>query len=516
MQSWIVLRRGSRGNSRGRAKSVRTMDIGRVMHRRARIIGHGSVDAGGLRVTVQLRSETAGRSRRMCESAGAPVPGRVTWSRKWTIAPARPSPPEPGHQFAAMVDRVRDYAIFLIDPEGRIASWNPAAEAMKGYSAAEIIGQPLDVLYTDAQRKAGAPQHNLRAAREEGTYVEESWRRRKDGQLFWALIEIISIVEPGGVHTGFCKITRDLTHRKRLHDALEQEMERTAGTLQAIGDAVVSTDAEGRISFANAKAQSLSGRSLNDLFDVGIHELLVFGDGETPPLAVLFEQLCQGQVFSEHFPVLLRKHDGSTMAVDGVAAPVRALDGRFAGCVVVFRDATTSRENLRALAHQATHDDMTGLVNRAEFDKRLARSVMRAQQSATASALIYIDLDGFKAVNDSGGHAAGDELLRRLARIFAEHIRERDTLARIGGDEFALIIDGCSHEVADRVADAIRSATEDFAINQDGREYQVGASVGVTLIVAGDTAEEALGRADRACYTAKAQGGNRVHHPRMH
>jgi PAS domain S-box-containing protein len=138
--------------------------------------------------------------------------------------------------FSRMVEKVSDYAIFLTDPSGVIQTWNSAAEVMKGFSKDEAIGQHLSILYTDEDKRCNHPEHNLEEAAKQGTFQESAWRKRKDGSLFWALVELIAIRNDSGELEGFCKVTRDLTNLKQLQDNLAAEKERAELTLNAIAD----------------------------------------------------------------------------------------------------------------------------------------------------------------------------------------------------------------------------------------------------------------------------------------
>ncbi len=180
-----------------------------------------------------------------------------------------------------------------------------------------------------------------------------------------------------------------------------------------------------------------------------------------------------------------------------------------------LRDAETRRARRRAeeeIRHLAFHDPLTGLLNRREFERRLQRALQRGREQGTPCALLYLDLDQFKIINDTSGHVAGDELLRQLALLFQPHIRAEDTLARLGGDEFGILLDRCDTRRAERVAEQIRDAIAGFRFTWKERSFGVGVSIGLVMI--GDSylsMDEALSRADMACYAAKDRGRNRVH-----
>jgi diguanylate cyclase (GGDEF)-like protein len=199
--------------------------------------------------------------------------------------------------------------------------------------------------------------------------------------------------------------------------------------------------------------------------------------------------------------------------LDVSVGPVRDASGVISGAAVVARDVTHARHIARELAHQATHDTLTGLVNRSEFERRLARATTGAAGGGGEHALCFLDLDGFKVVNDACGHLAGDELLRQLSALMRDRMRARDTLARLGGDEFGVLLEHCGMGRAARIADGIRKAIARHRFTFGETTYRVGVSIGIVPVRAGDRPREILRAADSACYAAKRAGGDRVHTP---
>ncbi|HET9726531.1 MAG TPA: EAL domain-containing protein, partial [Gemmatimonadales bacterium] len=208
--------------------------------------------------------------------------------------------------------------------------------------------------------------------------------------------------------------------------------------------------------------------------------------------------------------VLPAAHGDSARTLDLSATPIRDADGAVTGAAVLARDVTQARRIARQLAHQATHDPLTGLVNRTEFERRLTHVLAGTAGARAQHALCFLDLDGFKRVNDASGHQAGDELLRQLSELMRERMRSRDTLARLGGDEFGVLLEHCRRPQAERVAEQLRKAVAGHRFMVDGRTYTVGASIGVVPIRSGMRPAEAVRLADAACYAAKRSGGDRV------
>jgi diguanylate cyclase (GGDEF)-like protein len=207
--------------------------------------------------------------------------------------------------------------------------------------------------------------------------------------------------------------------------------------------------------------------------------------------------------------VCLQRRNGSLLPVAYTVAPIGDQAGRMTGVAVVFRDVEEQRRLARRLSHEATHDSLTGLVNRAELERRLSRAVERVG-TGTPATLCYLDLDRFKVVNDTCGHQAGDEVLRQVATIMNGVLRQRDTLARLGGDEFVALLENCTIAEGIRVASKIQRAVTEHRFTWHNRSFYIGVSVGVVAVEAGSTGEALLLAADAACYRSKAGGGRFV------
>ncbi|HEX5386403.1 MAG TPA: EAL domain-containing protein [Gemmatimonadales bacterium] len=320
--------------------------------------------------------------------------------------------------------------------------------------------------------------------------------------------------DDGGKPMRLIGMQTDVTERKETDAALFRERERALVTLASIADAVITTDSRGIVDYLNPVAEYLTGWSLAEARGEPLTRVFtVLHDTTREPVETSAER-----VLDEARPMGLTSHltlvrrDGVEFAVDESAAPLRARDGGLTGVAVVFRDATPQRQITRQLSHQATHDPLTGLVNRRELERRLARVVASAEEAGTTHGLCYLDLDRFKAVNDSCGHAAGDALLRQLAGILRSELRGRDTLARLGGDEFAVLLEHCELDQARRIADALRLAVQNFRFAWDDATFSLGVSIGLVEITAATGTEaDVLRAADAACYRAKYAGRNRVH-----
>jgi diguanylate cyclase (GGDEF)-like protein/PAS domain S-box-containing protein len=312
----------------------------------------------------------------------------------------------------------------------------------------------------------------------------------------------------------YSMIARDISERKQLERRLFEEKERAEVTLGSIGDAVVRTDAKGVIEYLNPVAEQLLGVPTAEVAGRPIANVLALvHENSREPLENPVETcLREGRVVGRSNLSLLIRPDGREFAIDDSAAPIQNGDGEVIGAVLVFHDVSRARTLARQLAHQASHDFLTGLVNRHEFERRVGRALGRAQQEGITHALCYLDLDQFKVVNDTCGHGAGDELLRRLANALARKVRRRDTLARLGGDEFGVLLEHCPPGQATRVAHELLETVQEFRFVWEGKPFALGVSIGVVPITGESESLATLLRdADAACYAAKERGRNRVH-----
>lgn len=295
--------------------------------------------------------------------------------------------------------------------------------------------------------------------------------------------------------------------------ALAEERDRAEITLHSIGDAVITTDADGRVRHLNAMAERLTGWSLAEAAGRPVDEIYrVVDERDRRPLAGLLAGVLADAppTVTPAAPVLLNRR-GEEYAIEQTVSPIRAKAGGVLGAVVVFRDVTTERVLAQELAWQASHDPLTGLFNRHEFERRLAHLADRARTRGEHHVLLFLDLDQFKLVNDTCGHLAGDELLRQLAAVLPARLRPEDTLARLGGDEFGVLLPNSDVAAGEAVAEALRQAIAEFRFVWGDKTFTIGVSMGLVALGAGcgDLAA-ILSAADTACYMAKERGRNRV------
>jgi diguanylate cyclase (GGDEF)-like protein/PAS domain S-box-containing protein len=338
--------------------------------------------------------------------------------------------------------------------------------------------------------------------------------RHATGEWRWVISRAKAKVDEKGRLLRLVGVELDITERKLYEDALFREKESAQITLQSIGDGVITTDAKGMIDYVNPVAETLTGWRLEDSQGRAIEEIFRAFHEETcepleNPLAVAIRRT---RSIKSVRPMLLIRRDGNEIYVESTASPIRDGSGAVSGGVLVFHDVSEARELNRRLSYHASHDVLTGLVNRREFESRMERALKSAKAHETSYALCYLDLDQFKIINDTCGHSAGDALLGQVGALLKSKVRWRDTLARLGGDEFGILLESCSLDEALRTAESLREAVRNFKFTWEERTFRLGASIGVVPI-SPENADVAsvLSAADSACQAAKEAGRNRVH-----
>ena len=392
---------------------------------------------------------------------------------------------------------------------------SPRWKAMLGYDEADV-GQAPDwrtLVHSDDMSRVQAAIRDHVAGK---TPIFESLHRMRHatGEWRWVISRAKAKVDDKGRLLRLVGVELDITERKLYEEALFREKESAQITLQSIGDGVITTDAKGVIDYLNPVAEALTGWRLEDSQGRAIEEIFRAFHEETcepleNPLAVAIRRT---RSIKSVRPMLLIRRDGNEIYVESTASPIRDGSGAVSGGVLVFHDVSEARELNRRLSYHASHDVLTGLVNRREFENRMERALKSAKARETSYALCCLDLDQFKIVNDTCGHSAGDALLGQVGALLKSKVRWRDTLARLGGDEFGILLESCSLDEAMRTAEALREAVRNFKFTWEERTFRLGASIGVVPISA-DNADVAsvLSAADSACQAAKEAGRNRVH-----
>ena len=304
-----------------------------------------------------------------------------------------------------------------------------------------------------------------------------------------------------------------VTRVRQTANALFHEKERAEVTLHSIGDAVIITDAAARVEYLNPLAEELTGWRTEEAAGRPLREVFNIVNGFTRAPEANPVEIClrENRVVGLSNNALLVSRDGREYMVEDSAAPIRDREGRIVGAVMVFYDVTSMRHAPHILSYHATHDALTGLVNRREFERRLVELLTDAKASGRDHALCYVDLDQFKLVNDTCGHAAGDRLLRQLTYLLQQRLRDTDTLARLGGDEFGVLLVNCPLPQALRIAQELCRVVKDFRFQWNDQVFDISASIGLVPVTRESAnPQELLSQADAACFAAKEKGRNRV------
>ena len=415
------------------------------------------------------------------------------------------------------------FALAVIGSNDGLWDWNvntgemylsPRSKELAGYADNEVENTPaafLALLHPDD--RAGAVEALRAHLRDDSTYDLEFRCLAKSGQYRWFRARGRSVRNAKGWAERMAGSVSDVTDRKLAEAQLFAEKERAQVTLESIGDAVITTDVNGLIDYLNPVAEALTGWRAFEARGQSLHVVCETLDETTRkrlanPVEVV---LRAGSSIKVPANVLLLRRDGTEIAINESAAPIRDRAGAIVGVVLVLHDVRREREYATQLSYQASHDALTGLINRREFEHRLSLALTSAREQGRHHAMMYLDLDQFKLVNDTSGHAAGDELMRQISMLLQERLREGDTLARLGGDEFGVLLENCAPEHATRIADELRQTVTDFHFVWHARTFTIGVSIGLVSIADGAmTLADVLSAGDAACYMAKEKGRNRV------
>jgi len=409
------------------------------------------------------------------------------------------------------IDSVQDYAILSLDKDGRIDSWNGGAARLFFFGQTEILGEDMAILFPMEDQEHGILANRRREAIETGRSESRTWFVRKDCSRFFGNDVLTTIRDEKGYVSGFSEIIRDVTDRKMLEEALFAEKERAQVTLNSIGDAVLSTDLSGKVTYLNLVAERMTGWSCAEAVGRPLAEVFNIIDGETRervqnPIEVAV-QLSKTVTLPSN--CILVRRDGFESPIADSAAPIHDRGGQITGAVIVFHDVSVERAMSLQLSHLAQYDVLTDLPNRTLLNDRLTQAIASARRGGTGLAVLFVDLDRFKHINDSFGHAMGDVLLQSVVHRLLACVRSSDTVSRLGGDEFVIVL-----SALDQVEDAAITANKVLTAlaaphNVAEHDLDVTVSIGVsTFPYDGQDAETLIKNADTAMYNAKENGRN--------
>lgn len=424
------------------------------------------------------------------------------------LAAVPPPPDERNALFDALAVTLPEVALIHTST---ILYANRAAGELFGIDAETLVGKPITDLLRPAYR--ALMRKHIGAGGDEPLPPFEVQLISNDEQGLWAELHTKRITFRG--EPAFLTVAHDITHRKSLETSLGRGKLQARITLESIGEGVITTDRSGTIDYMNEAAEQLIGGSRSAGIGKQLLDLLSLVDeidrsSLGDPVAKCLNERRRVNLGRRAF--LLSKQSERQFSTELTASPIRGPEGQVAGCVVIFHDVSELRGFAREMSYQASHDALTGLVNRAEFERRLETALDSARGEGVGHVVGYLDLDRFKIVNDTGGHIAGDNLLREVGALLKQRLRDSDTVARVGGDEFAMLLAGCPLDKAQQIADDVCRAVAGHPFVWQDRTFDVGVSVGLVEVGKDSgSAESVLSAADSACYIAKQQGRGRTH-----
>ncbi len=415
-------------------------------------------------------------------------------------------------ELASILDNMQDM-YFRTDLNGVVQQVSPSVRELLGYAPHEVVGLNVAQIFNEGDDLASFMRMLERTNGSLWGY--EVQIKRKDGQVIWVSKNAQYYRDENGDIAGVEGTSHEITKLKTIQAELNAEKERALVTLASIADGVIATDADGRVDYINPVAEIMTGWTAMAALGRPLTEIFHVIDEDTRQLADDPVRAClrtRRQYRIPGHPILLPAGSAVEYSVEISVAPIFDESAQVAGTSLVMHDVTELRGLAREMSYQASHDLLTGLVNRREFEIRAESAVQTSRREGVEHALCYLDLDQFKVVNDTCGHIAGDNLIRQIATLLRGRLRESDTLARLGGDEFGVLLEGCPLTKAHELANELRNLIHDSRFEWEGHRFEISVSIGVVAITAesGGLAE-VLTFADSACYVAKDQGRNRVH-----
>jgi diguanylate cyclase (GGDEF)-like protein/PAS domain S-box-containing protein len=420
------------------------------------------------------------------------------------------------NRFQLLVDSIEDYAIYMLDPSGRVITWNRGAELHKGYSSSEVMGRHFSMFFVPEDVEAHGPEKELAEATRCGRCAGEGWRLRKNGERYWASFVLTAIRDANGALSGFAKVTRDRGDFKRLQDAsrsmeamLREERDSLYAAAECSMDALYICKAlrapDGAIhdfvfTYVNRNAEKMAAMPRSALLGRRMRETF-----PARLTAGLFEKCKQVALTGEPLAQEAQFDKESINAAWLRLQIVKVRDG----IAISASDITARKQDEARIIHAAQQDPLTGLPNRGLLRDRIGQAMERAKRFGGKAAVFMVDLDCFKSINDTYGHAAGDAVLVTVAVRLQAAVRATDSVIRNGGDEFVIVMADISEprdiqSCADKILDSLQNNIE-----IDNHSIRATCSLGVAVYPDhAQTVAELLAGADTAMYAAKRQGKN--------
>lgn len=412
--------------------------------------------------------------------------------------------------FQELANAVPD--LVLVHRERIVFANNVAAEPV-GLAPEQLVGRPMTDLIRPAFRSM---MRDATAARLGGEADDEPVEFQMiNGGERGVWIEARSMLIEYRGRQAVLTIGQDITYRKSVEATLGRSKQQAQITLESIGEGVVTSNMHGEIDYMNSAAEKLIGIDRQGAIGRRLGDIVnLVDEGDRRDLGdPIMRSLTDRRRISVGSRALMVSHDGDTeLSVELTASPIKNPDGTIAGVVVIMHDVSEIRGLAQQMSYQAAHDPLTGLINRREFERRLEQSMHAIRDEDASHVLCYLDLDRFKAVNDTCGHMAGDNLLRELSAIIKDQVRDSDFVARLGGDEFGMLLIGCPLRKARQIADDVIRAVREYRFVWQDRIFTVGVSIGLVEVGReSGTIKDILSAADSACYVAKQRGRGQAH-----
>jgi two-component system CheB/CheR fusion protein len=403
--------------------------------------------------------------------------------------------------------------IYLLDLDDRVMRANKAFYQLTGLVPESVIGRDISSIMHPDGEASPCPVCEARTARRD-VYITQEADNPHNGSNRPRELMIRTIRDEQNKPVGVLMAIHDLTRARQTEEAFRRLNHNIRLLMESTGEGIFGVDSEARCTFINRSAADMLGYQPEEIQGRDTHALLhhSYEDGSEYPrdhcrIIRTIDEACS---FIANDEVLWRK-DGSCFPVQYSCNPI--IENECCqGAVVVFRNVSEARAMAQRLDYLATHDALTGLVNRHEFERRLVQALGKGKKKRIQHVLCYLDLDQFKVVNDTCGHVAGDELLHQLSGLLLDKIRHGDTLARLGGDEFGVLLERCSIHQALRIVKDLQETVREFRFVWEDKTFSIGVSIGVVPLTSDtETPATAMSAADAACYLAKDSGRNRIH-----
>lgn len=397
--------------------------------------------------------------------------------------------------------------LWTTDKNLRFTSSSGAGLASLGLKSNQLLGiDLLDFLNTGGADSPAVSAHRRALAGEASSYEQ-----RLSGFIYQNHVEPLR--DADGTITGAIGVGLDVTEQRRAEEALRRERERADTTLASIDDGVIRTNAFGLVEYLNPVAERLLSVSADEARGRALEEIyrVVDEDSRKPLLNPLLRCLRESRAVMLPGRRVMVARDGSEFVIRDSAAPIRGADGQVLGAVLAFKDVTAVRDMERAMTHLANHDGLTGLLNRAAFERRLGHALETAAANGSSLAVLQLDLGQLKVVNDTCGHWAGDEMVRQVARLLTNFAEHGGALARLGAEEFGMFFEDLPVEQARRQTEELRALIDSYRFSWEDRKFALRPAIGLVMASVGDKVSALMIATDIACSLAKEGRHGRIH-----